>query len=361
MTVHVDGIGTSTHLAGGVGVAWRQGWPIVAIILALQGVLLPFVRFGLLSVTLAAIRFGVRGWVGPAFRYCQMLDRWAMADVVAIGFGVGYGRVAAKIPVHIDIGGWCFLGAAIMTLVTRATIERRAIWRQLVMPPVEARADPISCTRCNLVFPADAEGQRCPRCRAILYCRRPRAFMQCAALVLACWVLIPVAYWLPMSEFWEAGIPHPHSIIAGIKLLIDHGFWPLAILICLASVGIPFGKLFGLTWFLGAILHGSRWRLRRKTQIYRVIDEIGRWSNLDPFAVMIFAPMVQFGQLAHIDVMSGSLAFLSMVVLSMIAALAFDPRLMWDAVEKQPALGPLVQLSLSADRHVQIGHQAVGE
>jgi paraquat-inducible protein A len=339
MTVHVDDISTSTHLAGGIGVAWRQGWPIVAIILALQGVLLPFVRFGLLSVTLGAVRFGVHGgWVGPAFRYCQVLDRWAMADVVAIGFGVGYGRVASQIPVRIDIGGWCFLGAAIMTLVTRATIERRAIWRELGALPVEARADAISCTSCNLVLPANAEGQRCPRCRAMVYSRRARAFMQCAALVLACWVLIPVAYWLPMSEFWEAGIPHPHSVIDGIKLLIDHGFWPFAILICLASVGIPLGKLIGLTWFLGAILHGSRWRLRRKTQIYRVIDEIGRWSNLDPFTVMIFAPMVQFGQLAHIDVMGGSLAFLSMVVLSMIAALTFDPRLMWDVAETQPAL-----------------------
>lgn len=361
MTVHVDGISASTHLAGGIGVAWRQGWPIVAIILALQGVLLPFVRFGLLSVTLAAIRFGIRdGWVGPAFRYCQVLDRWAMADVVAIGFGVGYGRVASQIPVRIDSGGWCFLGAAVMTLVTRATIERRAVWRELT-PAVEVRGDAISCTSCNLVMPADAEGKRCPRCWAMVYRRRPLAFMQCSALVAACWVLIPVAYWLPMSALWETGTLHPHSIIDGIEMLFNHGFWPLGILICVASVGIPLGKLTGLTWFLGAILHGSHWRLRRKTQIYRIIDEIGRWSNLDPFTVMIFAPMVQFGQLAHISVMSGSLAFLSMVVLSMIAARAFDPRLMWDAAEEKPEPGSLVQLLWPTDRHAQIGHQAVSE
>jgi paraquat-inducible protein A len=352
MTVHVDGISTSTHLAGGIGVAWQQGWPVVAVVLILQAVLLPFVRFSLLSVTLTAVRFHVHGgWVGPAFRYCQILDRWAMADVVAIGFGVGYGRVASQIPVRIDIGGWCFLAAAIMTLVTRAAIERRAIWREIATSSVEPEADAIACTSCNLVVPAATEGQPCPRCRALVYRRRPVAFVQSMALVSACWVLMPVAYWLPMSAFWEAGTPHPHSIIDGVILLFDHGFWPLGILICLTSVGIPFGKLIGLTWFLVAITRNSNWKLRRKTQVYRLIDEIGRWSNLDPFTVMIFSPMVQFGQLAHIDVMGGSLAFLSMVVLSMIAARAFDPRLMWDAAEAE-ASAAVPQLQLWVHRHV---------
>ena len=132
MTVHLAGITSSTHLASGLVTSWRQGWPVLAIVLGLQGVVLPFVRFGLLAATLAAIRFGVRDrWVGPAFRLCQKLDLWAMADVLLIGAGIGYGRVGSQIPVHIDAGGWCFVAAALMTMVTRASLERRAVWRRV--------------------------------------------------------------------------------------------------------------------------------------------------------------------------------------------------------------------------------------
>lgn len=348
MTVHVGSISASTHLASGLGVSWQEGWYLVTIVLALQGILLPFLRFGLLTVTLGAIRLRRCGrWTGPAFRYCQILDTWAMADVLGIGFGVGYGRVASQIPVTIETGGWCFLACAIMTLLTRASIDRRSIWRQLERPLDDPGPNPVTCTACDMVLPASMAGQRCPRCAKRLYRRYPDSFSRTAALVTACWVLIPLAYWLPMSAFWEAATPHPHSILAGIKLLFDHGFWPLGILICLVSVGIPLGKLTGLTWFLIAVHRRSSYRLRLKTKLYRAIEESGRWSNLDPFTVMIFAPMVQFGQLAHIDVRGGSLYFLSMVVLSMIAARIFDPRMMWDAAGTRPQPAPQPQPRVS--------------
>jgi paraquat-inducible protein A len=264
-----------------------------------------------------------------------------MLDVLAIGFGIGYGRISARIPVTIDAGGWCFLAAALLTLATRACLDRRAVWQAVDAPPGWAGPDPVTCTSCLLVNPPALESQPCPRCAARLEHRRPFSALRCTALVAACWFLMPVAYTLPMSEIWMAGTPHPHSIVDGIQLLVSAGFWPLAILIFSASVGIPFGKLIGLTWFLTSVHTGSgRW-LRRKTRVYRVIADIGRWSNLDPFTVMIFAPMVQLGELAHIDVLGGSLAFLSMVVLSMLAADVFDPRLMWDAAEAEHGLALL--------------------
>jgi paraquat-inducible protein A len=336
MTVRVAGIEDSTHLASGLVTAWTQHWPLVAIILGLQGIVLPFLRFGLLAVTLLAIRQGVSsGWVGPAFRWCQTLDRWAMADVLAIGFGVGYGRVASQIPVLIDPGGWCFLGAAIMTMITRASLDRRAVWRRIRDPASHAGPHAVACPACDLVLPPSAEGGPCPRCHALVDRRLAQSLPRTTALVAASWALVMVCYWLPMSALWEAGSPSPHSIIDGIMLLFTHGFWPLGILICLASVGIPLTKLAGLTWFLVATRRGSAAHLRLRTRLYRVIDAIGRWSNLDPFTVMIFAPMVQFAMLAHIQNMDGSLAFLSMVVLSMVAAQSFDPRLMWDAAGAQ--------------------------
>jgi paraquat-inducible protein A len=186
---------------------------------------------------------------------------------------------------------------------------------------------------CDLVMPGTAAGGRCPRCAARMHRRHPHSVTLCTALVVASWILIPIAYLLPMSEFWEAGGVSPHSILDGIMLLFTHGFWPLGILIGATSVGVPIGKLFSLSWFLIAIRRHSAWKLRFRTKLYRVVDAAGRWSNLDPFTVMIFTPMVQFGQLAHINIRNGCFAFLSMVVMSMLAAHVLDPRLMWDAAE----------------------------
>lgn len=328
------GLVSSTHLFSGVQTAWSQGWPLMAVVCALEGIVLPFVRFGLLVIVLTTIRLGRHdAWMGPAFRYAELLDAWAMADVLLLGATIGWGRVEALIPVRIDAGGWCLFGAGFMTMLTRACLDRRAVWRLIARPHIDPGADCIGCTTCDLVLPARLIGGRCPRCQARLYRRKPRAMLRCRALVIAGWALLPVSNFFPMSAYYELGVPHPHTIFAGIMLLFDNGYAPLGVLIFCTSIGIPVFKLVGLTWFMNSVRHHSTRRLNLKTRVFRVVHAIGRWSNLDPFTVLVFAPMVQFGGIAHIQVHGGSPAFLAVVVISMLAARSFDPRLMWDATE----------------------------
>lgn len=155
MTVHLGPVTSSKVLASGLGIAWAQGWPLVSIVLALEAIILPFLRFGLLSVTLAAIRSGRRDrWLGRAFRYSEMLDLWAMTDVLLIGAGIGYGRLAAQTSVVIDAGGWCFVCVAVMTMITRGTLERREVWRRLDLEPVAVPPWASACTECDLLLPA---------------------------------------------------------------------------------------------------------------------------------------------------------------------------------------------------------------
>ncbi len=296
--------------------------------------ILPFLRFGLLSAALTAIKLDVRQpWVAPTFRYAELLDHWAMADVFLLGAAVGYGRVVSLIPVRIDVGGYCFIGAAFMTMLTRACLDRRAVWRCIAGPAHSAAPDAIGCTECDLVLPGSMVGERCPRCTARLHRRKPFSIPYTVALVVAAWALLPVSNYFPMSALYKTGTAHPHTIIAGVMLLFQNGFAPLGVLILCVSIGIPVFKLCSLTWFLISVWHRSANRLKRKTRVYRIVHEIGRWSNMDPFTIVIFTPMVQFGQLAHIDVGGGSIAFLAVVVISMIAARTFDPRLIWDAAE----------------------------
>lgn len=325
-------LSATTHIMSGIGTIWAQHWPLLAIACALLTIILPFIRYGLLAATLFAVKRGIDSpWIGPGFRYAHILDLWAMPDVLLLGAALGVGRVMNFIPVNIEFGGYCFIAAACLSLMTRATLDRRAIWRRIKAPPARAARNSIGCTSCDLVLPAHMDGKRCPRCAAKVYYRKPDAVIRCLALTVAGLILLPVANYFPMSTLVEVGIRHPHTIFRGIQLLFQHGWLLLGAIISFTSLFIPFCKLMVLTWLIISVETNSHRLLRRKTQLYRLVDEYGRWSNLDPFTIMIFSPMVQFGTLAHIEVGGGSTAFMTVVLISIAAARAFDPRLVWDA------------------------------
>ncbi|MDQ2804550.1 MAG: paraquat-inducible protein A, partial [Pseudomonadota bacterium] len=122
LTLHVIGIERSSRLGSGVVAMWQEGWPLLALVVGLQVIVLPFFRFGLLAAALASIRFRVQGrWTGVAFRWAEHLDIWSMPDVFLFGAAVGYSRVAVKIPLMIGPGGWSLICAAAAAMLTRAS------------------------------------------------------------------------------------------------------------------------------------------------------------------------------------------------------------------------------------------------
>ena len=330
--VTILGIERSSRLGSGVLGMWREGFVMLGIVVGLQGVLLPFLRFGLLAAALGAVRCRVRApWAGAAFRWAERLDLWAMPDVFLIGAVVGYSRVAARMPLTIGAGGWCLVAAAMLSMVTRASLDRRAIWRQIRPPGDPHDGATIACRACDLIVPAECEGERCPRCWQRLHRRVPFSLTHATALVAAGYLLYPVANYFPMSVDMQLGTVHGHTIANGVAALIGAGLWPLAAVIFTTSIAIPLLKLVGLTWLIWSARRRRARRLVFKTRLYRVIHEIGRWSNVDVFTIAIFLPLMQFDGLVSVRAAAGAPAFLAVIVLTMLAARMFDPRLLWDA------------------------------
>jgi paraquat-inducible protein A len=326
----MTGLSATVYLGSGSAVIWQQGWPLVAIVLGLQGVLLPFVRFALLVSVLAALWLHARpAWLGRAFRYDEYLDIWAMPDVLLVGGIIGYGRVAVILPVQLQAGGWCLALAGLLAMVTRATLDRNAVWRRIAVPPDEVPAKREACIVCDLVMPEAAT--HCARCGLRLHRRKPFSLKRTNALLLAAFVLLPIAGGFPVSSFWEIGSASPRTVIDGVKLLFQSGYVPVGLLISVTSILSPLLKIGGMAWFSIAVRFGSGRFLHVRTRLYRILEALGRWSNLDPFSVMIFAPMLQLRPLAHVTIGAGSPAFLAVLVISTIALRTFDPRLMWDA------------------------------
>lgn len=334
--MHASMLGMSRESRLGTGVIslWQHQWVLVALLVAVFAVVLPFVRFGLLSVVLAHLQLGYRPrWLGPAFRWSLYLDQWAMPDVFLIGSAVGYSRIAAAMPVSIGWGGICLIFAAFLCMLSRATLDPRAVWRVLSPESAPPREDEgvIACQMCDLVRPACAEGSPCPRCGLTLHARKPDAMLRTTALVIAGFALFFPANLFPMSTDRQFGVLVPHRIVDGIMELFQAHLWPLGVLIFCTSIAIPLLKLVGLSWFLISVWYGSRRQLVLKTRLCRLIDEIGRWSCVDVFTIAVFMPLMQFDGMVSTDAAQGAPAFLLVVVITMFASHAFDPRLMWDA------------------------------
>jgi paraquat-inducible protein A len=61
------------------------------------------------------------------------------------------------------------------------------------------------------------------------------------------------------------------------------------------------------------------------------VEEIGRWSMVDPFTIACFVPVMQINAVIYGRAEAAATAFAGVVVLTMTAAKCFDPRAMWDA------------------------------
>jgi paraquat-inducible protein A len=127
------------------------------------------------------------------------------------------------------------------------------------------------------------------------------------------------------------------TIMSGVVYLLVHGMWPLAVVVFTASVFVPLLKLAILLSLLVSVHRRSAWRPVDRTRLYRITEAIGRWSMVDIFVVTILVALVHLGNLATVEAQLGAVFFGAVVVLTMLAAESFDPRLIWDNCEARQA------------------------
>ena len=337
LTTAVLGATRQSYLFSSAIWMWRLDWPLLAIVVSLVIIILPLVRFGLLTFVLAALRLGYRPpWIGRAFRLTDTLKIWAMPDVFLLSLWVAYARLSATVATHLEIGAYCVIGAGLTTLLTRATLDQTMVWRAIGRDDVLPRShDVIACQACELVVDRHEEGSPCPRCGARLTERTPGSLAIVIALTLAGVLLYLPANLYPMATIPIGLTPTAYTVLGGVIDLINAHLVGLALLVFTASFAIPFIKLAGIGWCIASVLGRSTRLLRTKTRIYRVVEEIGRWSMVDPLVIACFVPVTQFSAQISSRADTAAPFFTCVVLLTMLAARMFDPRLMWDAKRTQ--------------------------
>jgi len=201
-----------------------------------------------------------------------------------------------------------------------------------------AEAGLVSCEMCSLLSrPADvAEPGYCPRCGAELVWRRHHSIQYTWALVIAAAICYIPANVLPVLNTTTLGSTDSDTIMGGVVFLYTSGSWPLALIVLIASVMVPLGKLVALIYLLIMVQRRSLGNNRERTRLYRMVVFIGRWSMLDVFVDTFTVALVQLSPLMSVEPGPGVLFFAAVVVLTMIAAESFDPRLIWDSETSRP-------------------------
>src|SRR5476649_1893695 len=209
----------------------------------------------------------------------------------------------------------------------------------MVNPPRAGSLGLVVCHTCALVCrpgePAD-QAMHCPRCHTRLYRRRPASLSRAWALLIAAVTLYFPANLMPVMYSSLLGNGGENTILAGVWAFWRAGSYGVAGLIFIASVVIPCIKFIALGLLLLTCGRGSGWARAERTRLYRFTEAIGYWSMLDVMVVAVVSALVKFQQLSDAEPRCGILFFALVVLFTLLCAMSFDPRLIWDGNENEP-------------------------
>ena len=301
----------SATLLQAVAVTAGHGHMLVAVMVALSAFAVPLLQLCLLAWVLWPLAVGRRpAGFEPALRLLDGLRPWSMVPVFLLGVIVAVVKVSGSARVSAGAGLWGF--AALTVLLTVLGRLDADTLRGYVQREGLQAGDP---------SPGPARAAR-----------KPDHLARTWALLLAAAILyVPANVYPVMHVQGLTGASSP-TILGGVMQLWSLGSWDLAVIVFVASVVVPLTKLLALALLAWATTHGRPASLVPRTRMYRMVEFIGQWSMLDVYVVILLAALADFPGLMQISAGVGAAAFGVVVVLTMLAAMSFDPRAAWDAV-----------------------------
>jgi len=331
-----------TTLITGVQELYLQGMWILATVVLLTTIVIPAIQMTGLLYVVVPLRLNRLPWkLKAVFRFIQHLQPWGMMEVFMLGILVSYVKLAKMATIVPGIALFAFMALIFILAASMAALNPHDVWERIqpqasTRHTMARRTNLIGCHTCHLVCrvpSGEVHGLTCPRCETPLHRRKPNSIARTLALVLAAFVLYIPANVLPITIVTSLGHKQADTIISGVIYFISTGMWPIALVIFTASVFVPLLKLLVLSYLSFSVQRKSRWRPVDRTRFYRIAEIVGRWSMVDVYVVTILVALVHLGALATIEAGPAAIYFCGVVIITMFAAMSFDPRLIWDQME----------------------------
>lgn len=337
-----QGVTVDASLPGALLHIWKLGYFGTAIVTGLFAFWFPLTQ---IMVTLWALSVIARKRLPADFHLGMRLLRfatpWSMVSVFMLGILVALVKMVGLAAVQVQPAIFAFGALTVLiTLLSRCSPTRLWLYAEDAnLVQVAGRGLPsgatrvASCESCGFLhdFTTPHGALACGRCGAAMHFRHPAWRTR----VWAFWLTAAIAYipanMLPIMTIRMAGTNEAHTILGGVIELWRLGSWDLAVIVFIASVVVPITKLLAIA----VLMMGTAWRgpavQRKRTRMYEMVEIIGQWSMLDVFVVLLMAAMADFPGLSQIVPGPAAFSFGMVVVLTMMAAMSYDPRRGWDA------------------------------
>lgn len=321
---------------------FTNDWPILALLIALTIVILPGLFLATIVYLYASIAMRTK-LPGTHFlaRMLSGLKPWLMTDVFLLGVLISIGKLMGM--AHVELG-WSFIafcGYVFFLVKTVSLVDADWLWFALLHeppPPVGAYTGATAasqgiagCPTCGLLN-SQAETS-CRRCHASILSPSRFRLQATWALIVAATILYIPANLYPMMTTVTIGGTIYSTILGGVIQLIESESYVIATIIFTASFIVPIAKIIALSYLSWLAAHPQPMASKRRMRLYRITEIIGRWSMIDVFVVAITVALMQAGLILSIYPGAAAAAFAAVVIITMIAAMTFDPRLLWAAVE----------------------------
>lgn len=289
-------------------------------------------------------------------RVCKIVfivKPWLMVDVFLVGVLVSLVKISALADIGLGYSFWAFCIYTVLLVKCVSLVDRNWLWNQFIpsvsIEGVKAGDTCLSgnhsvCHVCEQINPPISEQNSvCLRCKSKLHHDNFKHNLQTSwALLISAAIFYIPANLYPIMYTVSLGNRGPSTIMEGVILLWHHGSYPIAMIIFFASVFIPLAKMFALSWLFISAKRASAFPNGASMQwqkVYRLTEVIGRWSMIDIFVVAILVALVQLQNLMAIYPGPAALSFAAVVVFTMLSAMKFDSRVLWQNIKNNPING----------------------
>lgn len=348
LTLKSVGLQDSGSILDSIIIIWQDGYYLMSFATAMSTVAFPLLLFSSLLAVSLALHLNTRPpWLAKVFRFYSHIEEWSMSEVYLLGIIIALIKMKDMGDIHYDTGFFFFILVVLVAMKTHCVVNKYVFWEaikaskplHLTKQSTTARIQNLLlCHDCHSLQPLQLEGRDCPRCSAKLHSRKKNSFSRTSAFVFTAFLMLFPANILPIMRVDFLGSVTLSTILDGIIYFFQHDSFFIGLVILIASILVPVYKVVGISILLISIYLKRENHLRQKAVMFRCIAFIGRWSMLDIFVIALLAALVNFGFFSSVSAAHAATYFCGVVILTMCAAITFDPRLLWDHCQPQPQL-----------------------
>jgi paraquat-inducible protein A len=296
----------------------------------------------LIPLHLGALKALPQAVARKLLKFTLTLEPWIMSEIFLIGVLVSMVKIMSLADVSFGTSFFAYVGFVVLYVSALTRLNRARLWSQ-VSPATTLqntsnaeRAIDENIKACHVCHQLSVESI-CPRCHSKTYLRNPYSVQKAAAWLVTSLICYIPANLLPIMYTISLGDETPATLISGVITLWNSGSYPIALIIFFASVVVPLAKALILSFLCIMVTKPANLYTKGYTKVYQLTEFIGKWSMIDVFVVAILVALVQLGNLMSVIPGLGIVFFTVMVLCQMMAAHAFDPRLLWDSPKNKNA------------------------